>query len=359
MADAINLDSKNYYFINKTSSKTVYYIKNGLNQSKELIKIYNISRVDKISIEKYMRCKILIHPNILISYNKIQNSYIFITRNYLFPTELYLRNRNVDKYSFVCDICNAVEHLHINQTVHGNISLNNIMVDVHTNNVLLVDIYQYLLLPKEFILQFYSSSFYNISPEILKCQNLNQNTVETDIWSLGCVIFEIFSGYPPFYKKDILSLYKNINKCNYNIEYIERMNNPEISEMLKKIFQTNPAVRPSISEICKIINKHKITPICSYNKSIVIKSESVKIYSNHSPDFPSYIFNNNSYHSVPSIKHLSNELKYYTSLIELKLENCVNNKSLKYVSNMFYLIPALQILSFECIYIVILLFIYR
>jgi len=40
-------------------------------------------------------------------------------------------------------------------------------------------------------------------------------TSKCDIWSLGCVIYELTSLKPPFMGKNMQELYKNVEKGNY------------------------------------------------------------------------------------------------------------------------------------------------
>jgi NIMA (never in mitosis gene a)-related kinase len=53
---------------------------------------------------------------------------------------------------------------------------------------------------------------YYVSPEIWKDKPYG---VKSDIWSLGCVIYEMASLRPPFLGNDLQSLYKNVVKGIY------------------------------------------------------------------------------------------------------------------------------------------------
>lgn len=346
MTEMNNFDSKKCVIINKSINKTVFISKNGKSAAKQLIKIYNISLLDKNNLIKYMNYTYLCHAHILFSLSKIIFAEVIVSRECLIPWKLYNQYHEVDKISLITDICYSIQYLHSNHVIHGNISINNIMINERTGHMYLVDPFQYLLLSKD--IDFHNfDCLGHLSPEIIKCNILNQKSIESEIWSLGCIIYEILTDIPPFSQNNILSLYKNIIKCNYQYYNSKSV---EIDYLLKKIFQPKPELRPNINEICKILDKMKKIPCYSADKSIIINSDLSKICITHFPSFPSHPINNKC-HFIPSIQHLSNELKYYNSLIELKLLNCIDSKTLKYISNIFMYITTLQILSLECIYI--------
>jgi serum/glucocorticoid-regulated kinase 2 len=46
-----------------------------------------------------------------------------------------------------------------------------------------------------------------LSPEMLSHRGVGK---ESDIYGIGCVLYEMLTGYPPFFIPDIDKLYKNI-----------------------------------------------------------------------------------------------------------------------------------------------------
>ena len=53
---------------------------------------------------------------------------------------------------------------------------------------------------------------YYASPEVWKDEPYD---ARSDIWSFGCILYEMCTLHPPFEAKDIESLYKKIKKGKY------------------------------------------------------------------------------------------------------------------------------------------------
>lgn len=87
---------------------------------------------------------------------------------------------------------------------------------------------------------------YYISPEII---NNNPYRFETDIWSLGVILFELMKLDPPFQAKTLQLLSLKIVKGKY-----EDPGNysKEIKSLLASLLQVNPNRRPKISDILSI-----------------------------------------------------------------------------------------------------------
>lgn len=91
-----------------------------------------------------------------------------------------------------------------------------------------------------------------ISPEAIKGIDGGEEKYKlgrkSDIWSLGCILFQMVYGYTPFFhiKRMITKLYA-ITDPKFPITY-ERAD-PEVIDVLKLCLQRNPPQRPSISQL--------------------------------------------------------------------------------------------------------------
>lgn len=81
---------------------------------------------------------------------------------------------------------------------------------------------------------------YYASPEVWKDKPYDS---KSDIWSLGCVIYEMVTLKPPFRAEDMDGLYRKIIKGVYT--KIGDNFSKQLSGVIKLMLQVNPANRPS------------------------------------------------------------------------------------------------------------------
>lgn len=94
---------------------------------------------------------------------------------------------------------------------------------------------------------------YYASPEVWKDLPYDK---KSDIWSLGCVIYEAIALKPPFRANDMGGLYKKVTRGFYPRippEYSE-----ELSIILKAMLQVTPHLRSTCDRILElpIVIKH-------------------------------------------------------------------------------------------------------
>ena len=87
---------------------------------------------------------------------------------------------------------------------------------------------------------------YYASPEVWKDQAYNN---KSDIWSLGCVLYEMITLHPPFRAENMEGLFNKVIKGKYkNIP--NRFSN-DLSEIVRLLIQVDPDKRPSCDELLK------------------------------------------------------------------------------------------------------------
>lgn len=70
---------------------------------------------------------------------------------------------------------------------------------------------------------------------------------KSDIWSLGCVIYEMITLKPPFRAEDMEGLYKKVIKGIY--QKIPNTYSMELSNVIKGMLQVNASMRPSAEKL--------------------------------------------------------------------------------------------------------------
>ena len=87
---------------------------------------------------------------------------------------------------------------------------------------------------------------YYASPEVWKDKPYDS---KSDIWSLGCVIYEMATLKPPFRAEDMDGLYKKVVKGQYS--KIGNGFSEALSNVIKSMLQVNPASRPNAKQLLR------------------------------------------------------------------------------------------------------------
>ena len=85
---------------------------------------------------------------------------------------------------------------------------------------------------------------YYASPEVWRDQPYDN---KSDIWSLGCVLYEMTTLKPPFRANDMNGLFKRVLKGVY--PKIPATYSPELNAMIKQLLQVESAIRPTCDQI--------------------------------------------------------------------------------------------------------------
>ncbi|XP_040904816.1 NIMA-related kinase 12 [Toxotes jaculatrix] len=86
-----------------------------------------------------------------------------------------------------------------------------------------------------------------LSPEL--CRDVPYSS-KSDIWALGCLLYEICALRPPFAASNLLSLLYKITQGEYNP--VPNMYSDNISSLIKRMLRLNPENRPSAACILSI-----------------------------------------------------------------------------------------------------------
>ena len=206
--------------------------------------------------------KELHHPNIVKYYDRIidkENTKIYIIMEYC-PggdlSQLIKRCKHQKQYinediiwKIFSQVVSALYACHTNKSgkiLHRDIKPSNVFLD-NDNNVKLGDFGLSLMLNKEMFAYSNVGTPYYMSPEQVDENKYND---KSDIWSLGCFLYELASLHPPFEAHNHLSLALKIKSGK-----VEKLPDKYSDNLCKVIFwmmNVEPDKRPSIKDIILI-----------------------------------------------------------------------------------------------------------
>ena len=85
---------------------------------------------------------------------------------------------------------------------------------------------------------------YYASPEVWRDQPYDS---KSDIWSVGCVLYELIALQPPFRASDMQGLYKKVIRGQY--PDIPSSYSQDLASVVHTLLQVNPALRPSCDRL--------------------------------------------------------------------------------------------------------------
>lgn len=255
----------------KGSFGRVYKATNLNNQNDVIIKIIK-KNFDKTTnkIKRDIEIpKIAEHPNIVKIEDHVETElYVYIIYPYLensiclskiksyqlifdTPSKLY------HMINIMCQICDAIEHLHLKNIVHRDIKPHNIII---SNDVaILIDFDLASIIGSlDFPLRNGIIGTPNyMAPEIWK----NEENIEyklTDIYSFGVTLYYVFN------KKKLPFDGNSMEELEYRIRNYppipSRSGNRSIDKLIMSMIKKDPHLRPSISNVRSVL--HKIIQLC-------------------------------------------------------------------------------------------------
>ncbi|ARF10606.1 serine/threonine protein kinase [Hokovirus HKV1] len=284
-------------FIIKNTNQTYIIRKNNI--------IEKYKPYSKISPKKeYDILMSLNHPNIVkcLDYNEEQsvikleyikgpNLHVYLEKNYLTEMEIF---------NIFSQVANAVYYCHSNNITHGDIKLENCVID-NELSVKLIDF--------EFANKFvdnnvsvrkvFGTPIY-LSPELAKIINKNLHTDDieeseykckpVDIWSLGIMLYELVFRCHPF-SYSCHSMEMLVNSIIYEeISFWKNNENKKLKKLLKNMLQHDINKRYTIEQVInsswfkkfRLIKKLPSVFTKKYNRYIIINDDLYKSYNNKS-----------------------------------------------------------------------------
>ncbi|KJZ69357.1 G2-specific protein kinase nim-1 [Hirsutella minnesotensis 3608] len=125
----------------------------------------------------------------------------------------------------------------------------------------------------DFASTYVGTPFY-MSPEICAAEKY---TLKSDIWSLGCIIYELCAREPPFNAKSHFQLVQRIKEGK--VSPLPDIYSPELNQVIKDCLRVNPDRRPDTAQllslpVVKLMRKEK--EVVDLNKSLKSREDALK-----------------------------------------------------------------------------------
>ncbi|GBM86666.1 Serine/threonine-protein kinase Nek4 [Araneus ventricosus] len=252
---------ESYQFIKKIGQCNygdVWLVKCSKTRKKYVLKRIDLHRASKRDQRAaYLEAKYistLKHPNIVSYLDSFYNSKgnLFIVMGYCECGDFhsFIRNRNgayfeeKEVVNWFIQICMGLKYLHDKGILHRDLKTQNIFL---TKNKLVkigdLGIPQVLKAAEEMATSFIRTPYY-MNPEVFAGETYNQ---KTDIWALGCCMYEIAALEPSFIAEDMHTLMQKVLKGK--IPSIPAIYSSEFINIISSMLSPDPDKRPSVTEL--------------------------------------------------------------------------------------------------------------
>ena len=233
-----NLEDDNLY-VNKVIDMSHFskdQLENALHEVEILKSLQhpNIIRCIDFFVEKNLLCLVTEYADLgdLSKIIKYQ-----VLSGYFFAEEIIL--------NWFVQLCFAIKYIHSKNILHRDLKLSNIFL-TSKGNIKLGDFgIAKILSSKDELTKTLVGTPYYLSPELCLKKPYNH---KSDIWSLGCILYEMMYLKHAFEAESIGELVLNILQGNYNTSINAGFSDGVIN-LLKSILVINPKYRPSIEQI--------------------------------------------------------------------------------------------------------------
>ncbi|KAL6930402.1 cAMP-dependent protein kinase subunit [Hanseniaspora guilliermondii] len=215
-----------------------YYAMKVLKKSK----IIKLKQVEHTNDERLMLSAVN-HPFIIRMWGTFQDlNFVYMIMDYIEGGELFSLLRKSKKFPvpvakfYAAEVILAIEYLHKHDIIYRDLKPENILLDKY-GHIKLTD-FGFAKYCNDVTFTIVGTPDY-IAAEIIQTKGYNKSV---DWWSLGILIYEMLSGFTPFYDSNTLKTYDNILNAPLKFPMSKSFSN-EVIDLLTKLINRDLSQR--------------------------------------------------------------------------------------------------------------------
>jgi NIMA (never in mitosis gene a)-related kinase len=155
---------------------------------------------------------------------------------------------------FFYQLASSLYELHMRNIIHRDLKTANVFLTSDLKNIKLGDMNVSKIVKNIFAYTQTGTPYY-ASPEVWRDEPYS---IKTDVWSLGCVIYELCMLRPPFNATDMDGLFDKVQKCS--VDPFDSFYSKGLRDAISKLMTLDPHQRPNCEKILNfpIFNNLKV-----------------------------------------------------------------------------------------------------
>jgi len=156
--------------------------------------------------------------------------------------------REVDVWRYLHGMCHGLKALHDMLILHRDLKCANVFLSNSSEGLVAkLGDFNVSKVAKRGLCMTQTGTPYYASPEVWRDMPYD---AKSDMWSLGCVLFEMLALRPPFRAEDMEGLYRKVLRGQY--PRIPQHYSEDLVEVIGALLQVNPRNRPSIDQLLEM-----------------------------------------------------------------------------------------------------------
>lgn len=149
---------------------------------------------------------------------------------------------------YLLQLIDACAHLHRNNIIHRDLKLGNLLIDKNLQ-IKLADFGLAIQLQTENEKRTTICGTPNyIAPEVLNGKKNGGHSFEVDVWSLGCIMYTLLCGKPPFETSKLEKTYLKIHRTDYSFPQDLEISH-QAKNVVKRMLVRKAEKRPTMEQL--------------------------------------------------------------------------------------------------------------